>query len=174
MDQKTQYLLEKVRYLMDRTEIVETVVRYFNALDSKDWVEMRATLAHDIDLDFSQLFGNPRETLNSDDFVEFARDILSGFEATQHISPNHVVAIDGDQATCKAYMYAWHTVPTEPGEGDTFTLRGHYACGMIRTPDGWRMNKLHMLVYHEAGNKRIYEVARRRYAGVEALPPESS
>ena len=167
-----QDLQKKVQYLVDRTEIVETVVRYFNGLDGNDWAVVRATLAESIDLDFSQLFGEPREVLDSDDFVEFARDVLSGFEATQHISPNHVVSISGDRAECKAYMYAWHTVPTEPGEGDTFTLRGHYLCGMVRTSDGWRMNKLHMTVYHEAGNKGIYEVAGRRHADAQAIPSE--
>jgi hypothetical protein len=123
---------------------------------------MRATLAETIDLDFSELFGDPRATLPSDDFVEFARQVLSGFTATQHISPNHVVSIEGDRATASAGMYAWHKVPPEDAAENTFTLRGKYDIGMVRTGAGWRMDRLHMAVWDEAGNKGIYDVARER------------
>jgi hypothetical protein len=65
-------------------------------------------------------------------------------------------------------MYAWHTVPTDPGVEDTFTLRGHYVCGLVRAPDGWRMDRLHMGVWDEAGNKGIYAIARERFDAAKA------
>lgn len=155
--------------LVDRADVSETITRYFTALDHRDWVEMRATLAGTIDLDFSELFGDPRAVLDSDGFVEFARAVLTGFRATQHISPNHLVHVDGDRAECQAYMYAWHTVPPiEPGAEDTFTLRGHYVAGLVRAEDGWRMDKLHMGVWDEAGDKGLYAVARARFDAAEA------
>jgi hypothetical protein len=154
--------------LSDRALVSETVTRYFTSLDHRDWMGMRATLADTLDLDFSELFGDPRATHDSDEFVEFARTVLSGFRASQHISPNHVIDLDGDRATCRAYMYAWHTVPTDPGVEDTFTLRGHYVCGLVRAPDGWRMDKLHMGVWDEAGNKGIYAIARERFDAAKA------
>lgn len=145
--------------LMDRTEISETITRYFNSLDLKDWDEMEATLADTIEVDFSELFGDPRASHAAADFVAFARAVLSGFEATQHISPNHVIALDGDRATASAGMYAWHKVPSDMAEVCTFTLRGRYDIGMVRTPHGWRMNLLHMFVWDEDGNKGIYDIA---------------
>ena len=151
----------ELRYLLDRTEISETIVRYFNSLDFKDWEAMRSTLAESVEVDFSELFGDPCATHDSDDFVEFASQVLGGFHATQHISPNHVIEIDGDEATARAGMYAWHVLSEEPRPDETFTLRGAYDIGMVRTGDGWRMNRLHMSVWQEIGNKGVYELARR-------------
>lgn len=151
---------DDLKRLVDRAEISETIVRYFNSLDFKDWSAMRSTLAETIEVDFSELFGDPRATHASDDFVAFARQVLSGFVATQHISPNHVIAIEGDRATVSAGMYAWHKVSPEAAAANTFTLRGSYGIGMVRTPAGWRMDRLHMSVWDEAGNKGVYDVAR--------------
>jgi hypothetical protein len=158
-----------LRYLLDRTQISETIVRYFNALDVRDWDAMRATLADTIDLDFSALFGDPRTVHDSDDFVTFARVVLSGFRHTQHISPNHVIEIDGDRARATAYMYAWHSVPAHGKGGDTFTLRGSYDVGLVRVGDGWGIDKLHMAVWDEAGNKETYGIARKRYEESEGV-----
>jgi hypothetical protein len=62
-------------------------------------------------------------------------------------------------------MYAWHKVAPEAAAENTFTLRGSYDIGMVRTPAGWRMDRLHMSVWDEAGNKGVYDIAR------EALEP---
>ena len=166
----------QLQYLLDRTAISETIVRYFNSLDARDWPAMRATLADTTDLDFSQLFGDPRAVLDSDDFTAYAVTVLSGFRATQHISANHVITIDGDRARALAAMSAWHRADMDPGVVDTFMLRGRYDIGMVRVGDAWRMDKLHMTVWDEEGNKAVFEAAERAWdARVAAgLPAEIS
>jgi hypothetical protein len=163
-----------LRYLLDRTQISETIIRYFNGLDARDWDAVRATLAGTIDLDFSELFGDPRTVHDSDDFVAFARNVLSGFRHTQHISPNHVITIEGERASATASMYAWHSVPAEGKGGDTYTLRGSYDVGLVRAEDGWRIDRLHMAVWDEAGNKETYAIARRRYEQSEGVTAAGS
>lgn len=158
-------MTNETAWLVDRTVISETITRYFNSLDLRDWRAMRATLADEIEVDFSELFGAPRETHAADAFVGFAEVVLSGFTATQHISPNHVVELSGDTATASAGMYAWHLVPPQEAEVNTLTLRGRYDIGMVRAADGWRMNKLHMAVWDQEGNLEIWDVARRLYDG---------
>jgi hypothetical protein len=153
--------------LVDRSEISETITRYFNSLDHRDWDLMRATLADEIEVDFSELFGDPVATHRSADFVEFARGVLSGFQATQHISPNHVISIEGDRATASAGMYAWHKVPPDAAAECTFTLRGRYDIGLERTAQGWRMNLLHMSVWDEEGNKGVYDIAGERFEALQ-------
>ena len=154
----------KLQYLLDRTEISETVTRYFCALDQRDWPAMRATLASRLDVDFEQHFGEPAAEWDSDEFVAYSRDVLSGFAATQHLNPSHVIDVDGDDAVFRAYMQAWHTVPTPHHLADTFLVRGHYRCAMVRTPEGWRMRALTITVIDQEGDKGIYAVARERYA----------
>ncbi|MEV4450397.1 MULTISPECIES: nuclear transport factor 2 family protein [Streptomyces] len=161
---------DKLRWLVDRTEISETITRYFIALDLRDWPAMRATLTETLDLDFSELFGDPRAVVASDDFIGAAPQRMSGFRATQHISPNHVITIDsdGDSAEATAYMYAWHAVDTPDGVENTYTLRGSYDISMRRTDDGWRMSRLRMHVWHEAGSKDVFRISRERYDSLHA------
>ncbi|WP_217575672.1 nuclear transport factor 2 family protein [Streptomyces sp. GbtcB7] len=156
---------DKLRWLVDRTEISETITRYFNALDLRDWPAMRATLYDTLELDFSELFGDPRAVIDSDAFIEFGRPLMGGFRATQHISPNHVITIDGDgdSAEATAYMYAWHAVDAPDGVENTYTLRGSYDISMRRTEDGWRMSRLCMHVWDEAGSKDVFRISRERY-----------
>src|SRR3954454_13619195 len=50
-----------------------------------------------------------------DELVAIVRDAVSGYTATQHLSPNHVIAFDDDdpdRAICMSYMYAQHHVDT--------------------------------------------------------------
>ncbi|MFE4755015.1 nuclear transport factor 2 family protein [Streptomyces mirabilis] len=159
---------EQLLWLTDRTMISETITRYFNALDLRDWPTLRATLDDDLDLDFSELFGEPRAVLDSDAFIEFGRPLMGGFRATQHISPNHVITIDGDTAEATAYMYAWHAVKDATGTDHTYTLRGSYDISMRRTKDGWRMNGLRMHVWDEAGDKDVFRLSRERYEALHA------
>ncbi|MGW1028239.1 nuclear transport factor 2 family protein [Streptomyces sp. NPDC002577] len=154
---------DKLQWLVDRTEISETITRYFNALDAQDWPAMRATLAETLDLDFSELFGDPRETVASDDFVGAAPQRMGGFRATQHISPNHVITIDGDSAEVTAYMYAWHVVEAPDGTEHMYTLRGSYDITMRRTESGWSMSRLRMNVWHETGSKDVFRISSERY-----------
>ena len=125
-------------------------------------------------LDFSQLFGDPRAVLDSDDFVAYAVTVLSGFRATQHISANHVITIDGDRARALAAMSAWHRADMDPGVVDTFMLRGRYDIGMVRAGDSWRMDKLHMTVWDEDGNKAVFQAARQAWEARVATPARSS
>ncbi|MFJ8026784.1 nuclear transport factor 2 family protein [Streptomyces sp. NPDC096311] len=161
---------DRLQWLVDRTEISETITRYFNALDLRDWQAMRATLDETLDLDFSELFGDPRAVLDSDAFIEFAQPLMGGFRATQHLSPNHVITIDGDSAEATAYMYAWHAVEAPSGVENTYTLRGSYDISMRRTRNGWRMSRLRMHVWDEAGNKDVFRLSRERYDALHAAP----
>ena len=154
---------ESTKWLLDRTLVSETITRYFTSLDHRDWEGLRRTLADTVRLDFEQLFGDPPADIPIEAFIGFCRDALSGFEATQHISPNHLIEVDGDRATCHAYMYAWHTVPTASHLTDTYVLRGFYIAGLQRGAEGWRIDDLHMTVWDEAGNKGVYEIAAERY-----------
>ncbi|MFE4756795.1 nuclear transport factor 2 family protein [Streptomyces mirabilis] len=159
---------DRLQWLVDRSEISETVIRYFRALDLQDWPAMRATLTDTLDLDFSELFGDPREVVASDDFVGAAPHRMGGFRATQHISPNHVITIDGDSAEMTAYMNAWHVVEGPDGIEQTYVLRGSYDITMRRMSDGWRMSRLRMRVWHETGNKDVFRLSAERYAALHA------
>jgi hypothetical protein len=153
-----------LRRLVDRTEISETMSRYFRALDLKDWSAMRGSLGDSLALDFEQLFGDPPAVLSADDFVAFARRVMGGFGPTQHLCGERIIAVEGDHASCSSNMTAWHTVPTPSHLQDTYLVRGRYDAGFERTAAGWRMNALTMTVFDESGDKGLYGVAESRFS----------
>ena len=92
---------------------------------------------------------------------------LDEFAATQHLSPNHVIEFDEndpDRAVCYSYMYAQHLLEGSEG-GEFYLLRGWYANHMLRTPDGWRIERLRQHVGWQEGNTNaVAEAAVRGQA----------
>ena len=156
-------MADKLQYLLDRAEITEVVIRIFNGFDLRDWVDLHNALADHVRVDTSAVQGDPPTTMAAEAFVDYARDILSGFQATQHMSTNHVLAIDGDQARVTSYMFATHWIKTDAGAEDSYTARGCYALGLVRTDRGWRLSHFELRPWHEDGNKGVYEIAAARW-----------
>lgn len=137
-------LLEsRIRRLEDRALISERVIKYAIAVDRADWEMFGDCFTDPVHADYSEN-GLPAADFARDELVGIVRDALSGYTATQHLSPNHVIEFDEsdpDRAICYSYMYAQHY--TEGSEsGTSFLLRGSYTNHMVRASDGWRIERL--------------------------------
>jgi hypothetical protein len=73
----------------------DDIVRFFAAVDDRDWDVVRAGLADELDTDYTSLFGGEPEHLAADALVERWRGMLPGFDATQHFLGPIVVDPDG-------------------------------------------------------------------------------
>jgi hypothetical protein len=89
----------KLTYLLDRLAISDVQLRYAMGADTRDWVLYRSCFTDEIDTDFTSVFGGQPRRGNADRFVEAARRFLTGLKATQHMITNHVITIEGDEAT---------------------------------------------------------------------------
>ena len=156
----------KLQLLIDRAEISDTVIRYATGIDMRDWQAYRSCFADEVDLDFTSWSGGSPMRLTADEWTEAVRSGLSGFRATQHISSNHVIAINGDEATCVSYMQAQHYLPTDSGS-NCFTLGGFYTNTLVRTPQGWKIHKCKLTVTWSDGNRGLFEEAARRLSESE-------
>ncbi|MGH9287750.1 MAG: nuclear transport factor 2 family protein, partial [Acidimicrobiales bacterium] len=139
----TTDLEARIRQLEDRALISERVIKYAIGVDRRDWEMFADCFTDPVHVDFSAS-GVPAADFARDDLVDLVRVPLSGFTATQHLSPNHVIEFDDndpDRAICYSYMYAQHYLEGSEG-GDFFLLRGSYTNHMLRTPDGWRIERL--------------------------------
>ena len=81
-----------LQQLADRAGIIDTVLRAARAMDLQDWPGLRACLAATLDVDYSDLRGDPPSTIAADAYVAARITGLSGLK-TQHISTNHLVTI---------------------------------------------------------------------------------
>ena len=151
----------KLQYLLDRAEISDVQLRYATGLDSRDWKLFRSCFADEIETDFTSVFGGTPRKLTGDKWADAARRTLTGLAATQHMITNHVITIDGDNATCIAYVRAHHYLPNDSGD-NTQTMVGYYTNHFIRTKDGWKIKKCKLSISWNSGNWHIFTLASQR------------
>ena len=154
---------EQLQRLVDRADISDTITRYAFAQDKRDWGAFDRVFADEIYLDLSGHLGTPPSTVSKDEMLDLLRATLTGFEATHHLIPNHLIELDGDRADVQAYANAWHTVPTDPGVTDYCVVRAFYEFGLVRTPKGWLIDKMAVKVTGPIeGYAGVYQVAAER------------
>ncbi len=157
----TPDLQERVQMLEDRAAISDVVVRFSYGLDRADWELYGSTLADEVFVDFKESTGMEPRIWTRTDWCGFAAEVLNGFESRQHISSNHRIELDGDEATCLSYMFAQHYLPDAPG-GDQLLMRGWYEYQLVRTGEGWRIARLTQHYTWGTGNESIFDAARAR------------
>ena len=157
---------DALQMLLDHQAISDTVIRYATGIDMRDWDAYRSCFTDEVDIDFTSFGGGEPQTMRADQWVAGVRAGLSGFKATQHISTNHVITLDGDDATCVSYMQAQHYLPNDKGDS-SLTLGGYYTNSLVRTGSGWRIRRCHLTVTWTTGNRHVFELARERYAAAQ-------
>ncbi len=134
----------KLQLLLDRAEISDVQLRYATGLDSRDWPLFRSCFADEIETDFTSIFGGTPRKVSADKWTEAARRTLSGLAATQHMITNHVITVDGDNATCVAYVQARHYLPNDTGDS------------------GWKIRACKLSLSWQTGNWHIFTMANER------------
>ena len=155
----------ELRTLLDRAAISDVVHGYATGLDTRDWALYRSIFLDEIEMDFASI-GIPSGVFQADQWVESAKTLFKGLDATQHVSSNHVHDIRGDEATCVSYMKAEHFVADdaldEATNQDRWTIGGTYTNELVRTPDGWKLKKVTLRVTWSRGNRNLAAIALKR------------
>jgi hypothetical protein len=55
--------------------------------------------------------------------------------------------------------------------GELWLLSGHYQHTLVKTPGGWKIDRMRMVAAESSGNPALLEVAKRRAASA-AVPAE--
>jgi hypothetical protein len=156
------HILREAKNLIARDEIRATVIRFATSLDLKDWPRCRSCFIDQIYTDYSDLRGDPPAIVSADDFVELRRRALSDL-LTHHVSTNHSIELNGDEATCVSSMIIFRRVPNEPAE-TAFDTHCVYTHTLVRTSDGWKISKVKQKILWNTGDPRIH-------AGAKGHPP---
>ncbi len=130
----------KLQMLVDRTEIIDTLLRYATSVDTRDWELLLTAYTDEIEVDMISIGMMEIMTMSAREFAGMIEQAVIGFDSTQHLVSNHVVNIDGDRATCVSYLQAQH-YRAQDNEIHALTMGGYYSNDLIRTPEGWRINK---------------------------------
>ncbi|GAB3416238.1 nuclear transport factor 2 family protein [Flindersiella endophytica] len=146
--------------LIHRQEIVELTSRLLVLVDSRDWDAAWRLFTDVVQVDYTSLNGGAPQTIPAKDLIAGWQTVLEGLDATQHLVGNHLVSVDGDQATCVANVQATHVLHNATG-GPIWTVGGRYDFGLINTSAGWRIGALTLTVRWATGNQHITEISAR-------------
>ena len=149
----------RLRRLVDHADISDVQLRYATGTDRRDWGLFRSCFTDDVEVDFSDGFGQPAARVKADDWVAGTAPRMESFTATQHMITNLAVTFDDDDhATCVAYVQARHHRPNSFGDSDQ-TVYGYYTNAFERTPSGWRIARIKLTVLWMTGNFSIFQTA---------------
>lgn len=151
----------RLQEFLDRQAISDVVIRYATAIDTRDSPLFRSCFTDEVYRDFTSFAGGQPETIPADLWVAQVERGLWGFAATQHMSTNHVITLNGDEAVCVSYMQAQHYLPNDEYES-TITLGGHYTNTLVRAAEGWKISRCLLTVTWRTGDMRLFDLARQR------------
>ena len=149
------------QYLLDRAQISDVITSFAIALDTRNWVLFRALLAESVEINYPQSVGVA--TFTADELRATATGFFGRLDATQHISANHLITIDGDTATCTSTLHAQHYLASAAPNTVQRQI-GYYTNELQRFGDGWRITKSRQDVGWQDGNNDVFLHAAGAFA----------
>jgi hypothetical protein len=125
--------------ISDRFELIDLLIRYANAVDTRSWDTFDELFTVDAIIDYTA-FGAPRGTVP--ETKAYLASVMPGFPAFQHLVSNPLLVIDGDTATGRTMCFNPMAVARpegETGEPRVFFCGLWYLDRFVRTEDGWRI-----------------------------------
>jgi hypothetical protein len=136
----------------DIVEIINVINLYPVAVDSLRWDLFDLIFTEDVHCEF----GGPAKW---SDLASLKRDfaIVHGpFEATQHVTTNHQVVVNGDHAHCLSYVHGRFIRQVSQG-GNMFESTGWYDDELLRLRGGWRIKFRSCRTVWSGGNPLVLQ-----------------
>ena len=147
-------MAEQLAALQDRTSIVEVVCRFAVSIDRRRWAEFAGCFADEVDVNTIRTGRWIR--LRRDALVATMRRVFETYTATQHISANHQVSIDGDTAVVCSTLNATHHLEGEP-DGEFHQQVGYYEYHLVRVGGSWLISSVQQFCHWQRGNQSIFD-----------------
>ena len=125
--------------ISDRLELMDLMVRYAHAVDTRSWDDFDHLFTPDAIIDYTA-FGGSKGTLS--ETKAYLASVMPGFPGSQHLIANPLLTIDGDSATGRTMCFNPMAVARpedDPGENRVFFCGLWYLDTFRRTADGWRI-----------------------------------
>jgi hypothetical protein len=132
--------------------VVNCLNLYALAVDSQCWDLFDQVFTEDVVADF----GGAATWADRASLKEAFAMIHAPFDATQHVTTNHHVTINGERASCVSYVHGRFIRPVPEG-GSMFESTGWYEDSLVRTPGGWRIRQRRCRMQWWGGNPAVLE-----------------
>jgi len=137
----------------------DVVMKYAQAIDTKDWDLFRTVFVDDIQLTYGEPWG-PFDGI--DEVVSFVDPFHAPLDGSRHSTTNfRVVAYDGNTAMTRCSVDALLVKADHP-DGPFLRVIGAYVDDFVRQPDGWRIKNREFTRLWAEGNPNVafYEWSR--------------
>lgn len=146
-------LRDQLNALQDRASLIDIVCRFAVSIDRRRWDDFADCFADEIDVN----------TIRTGEWVHFERSALidvlqrafASYTATQHLSANHQVTVDGDAAVVWSTLNATHYV-AGAADGEYQQQVGYYEYHLIRDR-GWRISRIQQHPLWQRGNQELFD-----------------
>jgi hypothetical protein len=160
----------ELRRLTDTAAVCDTLYRFAAGIDQRDWALYRSVFTDEIELDYGSYRAENVGLVAADTWVERARLLFTGLDASQHSLFNPRVIVDGDTARCDIYVQAEHFLHNSQGD-NWWSIGGWYSDRLVRAGGGWKIRGKKLTVAWSRGNRGIMALAVER--GTERLKGSS-
>ncbi len=142
--------------LLLQAEVQAAVFDWSTFIDKRDWTGLRRLLASTVYIDYSSN-GSIEGDMPAEQWIDRLRT-LHGFDATLHMTSNHVIRVDGDEASCRSYVNAMHFL-TDAGREYHAHACGVYEFGLERQEDGWKIRSVVFLLAGRQSGSAAFDEA---------------
>jgi ketosteroid isomerase-like protein len=122
----------------DELDIQRVIHDYAWACDNGDWGLLKSVFTDDAYLDYSSTEGPAG---SRDEVVAWLEQSLSQVPVIHHVVSNFQIGLEGDRATVRAMFHCSARLPGM-GAADMFVTGGYYDEELVRTPNGWKIQRL--------------------------------
>jgi hypothetical protein len=136
----------------DQLEIYNLQTRYSLTIDSGDYDGLDDVFTAEGVADYSP--AGFASTLDLREIKESCRVALEPLTSVQHTNGNHWADIDGDRARAGCYFRVHMFLEGTPG-GEHFEMGGKYEDDLVRTADGWRIERRKLSILSADGNRDV-------------------
>jgi hypothetical protein len=132
------------------------LLAFFTAIDERDWIKMRQTLADTVVLDSSPV-GRPLRELTADQLVGLSRSISGGFQNTCHHPGNILLQPSGPESQISCDLVAFHYLPLTSLATSCFVLFRKMTARLAQQQDGrWLITAMTTLTEQSEGNPELF------------------
>ncbi|PZS32931.1 MAG: hypothetical protein DLM58_08950 [Pseudonocardiales bacterium] len=128
--------------------------RFFRAVDARDWDTASQLLADQVSIDYTSVFGGEPERVAGGEIVQRWRDLLPGFDATQHfLGP----LLGTGEGVVECNVRGFHHL-----DGGTWMVAGWYTLTLAEDDGRVRIAGIDLAESYETGSRDLVERARQR------------
>jgi hypothetical protein len=144
----------------ERAAVLDLLARFAHGIDGRDWALYRSVFTDEIDVDYTSYRPGSPARMPADDWVDRARRLFPGLDATQHVLVNPWVRADGDAIRVRTSMRADHFL-----DGARYSLGGTYEHRLVPTGGEWRIAAVTLTVTWTEGDRQLLVRGAERAGG---------